>query len=149
MSSDDDFSEFEEHAQSAFFSDASPVEFVRFALAAYSHRCAISGEQFHPEDRLPLPHLDVVLIRPMALGGLPELGNCLVLEEHVARAFRRGIVQVADDFTVLLPAPADLEHRLAIHVRPGNKLLLPQDPLFHPSQSALAFHRALFSGSEQ
>ncbi len=146
MGTDDDSGHFGEGPQRGFnLSPESAVEFHCFGLRVYNFRCAISGEQFLP-DTIPHPHLEVVLIRPAALGGQAEFGNVIVLEEHVARAFRRGIVQVSDDLEVVVPDRAKLEPRLARNVVAGHPLFLPDDLLFWPHREAFSFHRALFDG---
>lgn len=138
--------QFDDRPQSAFTlaSDAA-TSLVRLALGSYRYRCAMTGEQFHPEPILPHPHLDVVPIQPLVLDGPQEIGNCLVLEENAARAFRRGLIQVSDDFRIIVPAPDRLDARLAPHVTPMQPLHLPEDPILWPHPARLAFHRALFA----
>ena len=146
MGTDDDSGHFGELPQAGFtLSPDSATAFHRFALATYSYRCAITGEQFLPEI-IPHPHLDVVPIQPLALGGQVEIGNVVVLEEHVARAFRRGLIQVSDDLLVLIPDRAQLDPRLVKHVVGVRHLVLPDDHLLRPRLAAFSFHRALFAG---
>ena len=119
--------------------------FNRSVLEAYGLRCAISGERFLAEPAQPHPHLEVVAIRPLALGGAVSIGNCLALEQQIARHFRRGIIQIDEDFRVVVAEPAALEPAIRPHVIAGRVLFLPALPEHWPGLASLAFHRRLFA----
>jgi hypothetical protein len=127
------------------FDLAGAQEFYRSVLATYGHRCAVTGETLFPEELLPHPHLEVVLLQPMALGGTLTPGNCLVAEEQVARHVRRGHVVFDADYRVHVPDPGQIKPAVAPHVVEGRKLFLPSDPLFWPTRDALDYHRRMFS----
>lgn len=121
------------------------LEFYRLALAAYNYRCAISGLQFSPQDKILHERLDVVPIHPRELGGPLEIGNALVLESSLAAAFGQGLISVADDFTLAVPRPDALTTAQRALIAPGRMLLLPKDPLFRPAAKHLHFHRLVIA----
>jgi predicted restriction endonuclease len=109
-------------------------------LMAYGYRCALTGEQFEPISRGVHPSLRVVAIHPRDKGGPLHIGNFLLLCADAERAFRLGQVLVADDFG-LVPDYTALDPDLAARLNPDGRLLLPQDPLYHPDRALLAWHR--------
>lgn len=146
MVSDDDG--FDEIPQSGFGLDASSlVAFMRSALNGFAHRCALTGLGFPGEAVLPHPHLDVVLIRPLALGGQAVAGNVLVLETHAARAFRRGGILVDPHYRVAIAEPDLVDPGLAVHLVAGRRLFLPPERRWWPQIGALAAHARFFGHS--
>lgn len=138
MIRDHDDSGFGERLQAGFDAAAlSSIAFYDFALAAYSYRCAISGVRYARPGGNLHDRLDVVRIHPAELGGPLEIGNVLVLERGIARAFQHGLISVEDDFRVVVLRPEALDGA----VLPGRKLFLPNDPLLYPDRKHLQFHR--------
>ena len=121
------------------------LAFYCLALSAYEYRCAVSGLQFSPQDKILHERLDVVPIHPRELGGPLEMGNALVLETSLAAAFGQGLITATDDFKVAVPRLAALSDEQRALVEPGRALLLPADPLFYPAAKRLHFHRLVIA----
>ena len=117
------------------------VGFYRFALQTYQYRCAISGLRVDPQDKALHEKLEVVLIHPREFGGELAIGNVLVLESRLAQLFSTGVLSVAADETLLVARPNAIPADVEDLVRPGAKLLLPEDDLLRPSGKNLQFHR--------
>lgn len=132
------------------FDAGAPLEayeaIYRLVLMSYRYRCALTGEQFLPDVGIIHPHLDVVPIRPRALGGPLEISNFLALEEHAAKAFRAGIIEVEDDYRVVVTRPDALDRAVAVRLHPGGRLLVPDEALFRPSPAHLAYARRAHRG---
>tara|TARA_R110002124_G_scaffold114535_5_gene269180 strand:+ start:4061 stop:4513 length:453 start_codon:yes stop_codon:yes gene_type:complete len=129
----------------AGFAASAPLEdyeaIYRLVLSAYGYRCALTGEQFMPETGLLHPHLAVEAIRPRDAGGPLQINNYIALEEHAARAFRRGEVLIEDDYRIVVPNPDALDQAVLVRLNPDGQLLVPAEALFRPSPAHLAFHR--------
>jgi hypothetical protein len=114
-------------------------------LRRWSYRCAITGRQFAPEGR-PHPILQVVAIRPRALGGPLHAGNYLPMVAPAERAWRSGAIAAGPQFDILAVLdrlPPDLLEAM----RPEGKLLVPDDQAFWPGAEHLAFHRTHIFGA--
>ena len=118
----------------------------RLVLSAYGYRCALTGEQFLPETGLLHPHLVVEAIRPRDAGGPLQINNYLALEEHAARAFRRGQILVEDDYRIVVPNADALDRAVLLRLNSNGRLLVPAQALFRPSPAHLAFHRLSMRG---
>jgi len=113
----------------------------RLVLTAYGYRCALTGEQFYPEAGLLHPHLVVEAIRPREAGGPLQVDNYMALEEHAARAFRRGEVVIADDYRIVVPNREAISRAVLVRLNADGRLLVPAEELLRPSPAHLAFHR--------
>ncbi|HLV83509.1 MAG TPA: hypothetical protein VKY62_07005 [Devosia sp.] len=133
------------------FAAAAPLEayeaIYRLVLSAYSYRCALTGEQFLPDIGLLHPHLTVEAIRPRDVGGPLQINNYIALEEHAARAFRRGQILIEDDYRIVVPSPDALDYAVLVRLNASGRLLVPAEGLFQPSAAHLAFRRLSVLGS--
>ncbi|MGK2227178.1 hypothetical protein [uncultured Devosia sp.] len=127
------------------FAAAAPLEayeaIYRLVLSAYRYRCALTGEQFLADVGLLHPHLAVEAIRPRGTGGPLQINNYIALEEHAARAFRRGQILIEDDYGITVPNPDALDPAVLVRLNADRRLLVPVEGLFQPSPAHLAFHR--------
>ena len=109
----------------------------------YGHRCAITGLQVRHGIRASL--IDACHIVPWADSFDDTISNGLALCPNLHRAFDRGLVSVADDFTVLVsPRLQENDSSHAIGPFAGRRLLLPTEKRHWPAPENLAQHRARF-----
>lgn len=143
ISSDDNFG-FDEAR--AVFEAAPSLETYRAiyeqVLTAYGFRCALTGEQFERISGVH-PTLRVVAIWPREEGGPLHMGNYLPLSADAATAFRLGHFIVDDEYRVIADRRV-MAPELAAQLPADGRLLLPDDPLYHPDKTLLAHHRDMF-----
>ncbi|WDR01239.1 hypothetical protein PSQ19_10260 [Devosia algicola] len=109
-------------------------------LVAYGFHCALTGQKFDSISDGVHTALQVVAIRPRALGGPLHVSNYLCLADMAARAFARGHWLVDDDYGVVADRRV-MVPELARALRVEGRLLLPEDRLYHPDRTQLAWHR--------
>jgi len=102
---------------------------------AYQRRCAVTAEK-------TLPALEAAHIQPYSLGGVHEASNGLLLRRDIHSLFDAGYVTVTPDlhFEVSRHIHDDYgngRHYYALH---GQAIAVPENPVFHPNKTALAWH---------
>lgn len=116
------------------------VAFRRKVREAYDYRCAMSGLRLRNGGGRP--EVQAAHIRPVEQQGSDSVRNGLALSGTLHWMFDRGLISVADDCETILVSrnkvPSDVVDRL---LRPGGKLLRPQDPRNAPHPGNLQWHR--------
>ncbi|MFM2355718.1 MAG: hypothetical protein RLZZ528_1454, partial [Pseudomonadota bacterium] len=101
------------------------VAFRRKVREAYNYRCAISGLQLRNGGGRP--EVNAAHIRPVEQKGSDSVRNGLALSGTLHWMFDRGLLSVADDWSILVSGnkvPNEVAARL---VHPGMRLMLPAD----------------------
>lgn len=124
-------------------------EFIRSAsfkeaiLKVYDFTCSISGYAISGHSsRL----VDACHIKPFAEFGIDHVTNGFCLTPTLHRAFDRGVITVADDFTVRVSkniSESDSPYNLSQF--DGASLHLPTDQRLHPLQENFEWHREYFA----
>ena len=115
------------------------VAFRRKVRAAYDYRCAMSGLRLRNGGGRP--EVQAAHIRPVDHHGSDAVRNGLALSGTLHWMFDRGLVSVAEDWTILVShnkVPTDVVNRLLL---PKGKLSLPSNPADWPHPDNLAWHR--------
>lgn len=116
------------------------VAFSRKVREAYGNRCAMSGLQLRNGGGRP--EVQAAHFRPVERDGSDSVRNGLALSGTLHWMFDRGLISVADDNETILVSrnkvPGDVVGRL---IRPGGKLLRPEDPHQMPHPQNLRWHR--------
>ncbi|MFM1862316.1 MAG: hypothetical protein RLZ26_838 [Pseudomonadota bacterium] len=115
------------------------VAFRRKVRAAYANRCAMSGLALRNGGGRP--EVQAAHIRPVDHGGSDSLRNGIALTGTLHWMFDRGLVSVAEDWTILVSrnkVPGEVIDRL---IRPGGTLARPHDPRDWPHPANLRWHR--------
>jgi putative restriction endonuclease len=112
---------------------------------AYRARCAMSGLALRNGGGRP--EVEAAHIRPVAEQGPDIVQNGLALSGTLHWMFDRGLLAVDEDRRVLVARDSvvgEIQDRL---LRPDRRLVLPADPLHHPHEAFLAWHRRhIFKG---
>ncbi|MFQ6756773.1 HNH endonuclease [Cereibacter sphaeroides] len=116
------------------------VAFSRKVREAYGYRCAMSGLQLRNGGGRP--EVQAAHIRPVERDGSDSVRNGLALSGTLHWMFDRGLISVANDNETILVSknkvPGDVIDRL---IRPGGKLLKPDNPHCMPHPENLRWHR--------
>ncbi|MCB1357616.1 MAG: HNH endonuclease [Maritimibacter sp.] len=116
------------------------VAFRRKVREAYDYRCAMSGPRLRNGGGRP--EVQAAHIRPVEQQGSDSVRNGLALSGTLHWMFDRGLISVAHDCETILVSrnkvPGDVVDRL---LRPGGKLLRPEDPRNAPHPGNLQWHR--------
>ena len=115
------------------------VAFRRRVREAYRHRCALSGLELRNGGGRP--EVAAAHIRPVARQGSDSVRNGLALSATLHWMFDRGLVAVADDFSILVShnkVPPGIADRL---IHPSGRMLLPPDERDWPHPRNLRWHR--------
>ncbi|TRD20653.1 HNH endonuclease [Palleronia caenipelagi] len=115
------------------------VAFRRKVRDAYDYTCALSGLQL--KNGGGRPEVQAAHIVPVAEQGSDSVRNGLALSGTLHWMFDRGLVSVADDYSILVSrnkVPSEVSDRL---LAPSGKLTLPDDPRDHPHSENLRWHR--------
>lgn len=105
-------------------------------LDAYGRACAVTGEH-------SLPVLEAAHIRPFSQGGAHRVDNGLALRTDLHRLFDKGYVTVDEQrrFIVGRRLKEEFENGRSYYGLHGHPVHLPKQQSFHPSATALAWHR--------
>ncbi len=113
--------------------------FGRQVKAAYHGRCAISGLELRNGGGRP--EVEAAHIRPVSKGGPDVVRNGLALSGTLHWMFDRGLIGIAEDYRILVShnkvSPETVERLIA----PEQRLILPDDPRYHPHPEYLRYHR--------
>lgn len=115
------------------------VAFRRRVREAYDYRCAISGLRLRNGGGRP--EVQAAHIRPVELAGSDSVRNGIALSGTLHWMFDRGLLSIADDWTVLVSrnkVPSEVVDRLIVADR---KLRLPKDQQDWPHPENLRWHR--------
>lgn len=115
------------------------VAFRRKVRQAYDYRCAISGLRLRNGGGRP--EVNASHIRPVNQKGSDSVRNGLALSGTLHWMFDRGLISVADDWSILVSSnkvPRDVTDRL---LAPSGKLCLPIEPQNWPHPENLKWHR--------
>lgn len=124
------------------FRDAS---FARQVKRAYGGRCAISGLELRNGGGRA--EVEAAHIKPVAHGGPDIVMNGIALSGTIHWMFDRGLISIADDFSVLV-SHNKVDKAVADRLfHPGNTLLLPEDKRYHPHPDFLRYHRENIFGN--
>jgi HNH endonuclease len=101
----------------------------------YSRRCAVTGER-------ALPVLEAAHIKPVAVGGLHELPNGLLLRSDIHRLFDRGYVTVTPEllFRVSKRLKTDFDNGEPYYPLEGALAHVPALTEHRPSREFLEWH---------
>lgn len=105
---------------------------------AYDNTCAISGLRILNGGGRA--EAQAAHIRPVAKNGPDSVRNGLALSATVHWMFDRGLISVADDYTLLLKQAAIPESARPL-INPGRRLRLPAQRRDYPHRRFLQFHR--------
>lgn len=115
------------------------VAFRRKVREAYDFRCAISGLRLRNGGGRP--EVQAAHIRPVESAGSDSVRNGVALSGTLHWMFDRGLLSIADDWTVLVSrnkVPSEVIDRLIVSDR---KLRLPQKQQDWPHPENLRWHR--------
>jgi len=113
--------------------------FARQVKAAYKGRCAISGLELRNGGGRP--EVEAAHIRPVKDDGPDTVRNGLALSGTLHWMFDRGLISVSENYEILIShnkVPLETVSRL---IAPEQRLLLPDNPRFHPHPEYLRYHR--------
>ncbi len=102
---------------------------------AYGRHCAVSGEK-------TLPVLEAAHIKPVAEGGLHDIGNGLLLRSDIHTLFDRGYVTVSPDhrFRVSPRLRADWQNGRIYYELDGREISAPKREGLKPYREVLEWH---------
>lgn len=115
------------------------IAFRRKVRASYDYRCAMSGLRLRNGGGRP--EVQAAHIRPVESKGSDAVRNGVALSGTLHWMFDRGLVSVADDWTILVSrnkVPRDVVERLIV---PDGRLRLPEEPRDWPHPENLRWHR--------
>lgn len=115
------------------------VAFRRKVREAYDYRCSMSGLRLRNGGGRP--EVQAAHIRPVERQGSDAVRNGLALSGTLHWMFDRGLLSVADDWSILVSrnkVPAEVVDRLIV---PHGRLCLPRDPSEWPHPQNLRWHR--------
>jgi putative restriction endonuclease len=112
---------------------------------AYDNRCAVTGIRIvNGGGRAEVQAAHVL---PVAIGGPDIVQNGIALSATAHWLFDRHLISLGEDYRLLVShnkVPSELKTLFAPQ---ADRVLLPADPRFWPSQRFLATHRERFGGS--
>lgn len=120
------------------------VAFRRSVRAAYDYRCAMSGLRLRNGGGRP--EVQAAHIRSVAHQGSDSTRNGLALSGTLHWMFDRGLLSVADDWSILVSrnkVPSEVVDRL---LSPSGKIILPKDERHWPHRDNLKWHRETVYG---
>lgn len=115
------------------------VAFRRKVREAYDYRCAMSGLRL--SNGGGRPEVNAAHIRPVERQGSDSVRNGLALSGTLHWMFDRGLLSVADDWSILVSrnkVPSDVVDRLIVQ---SGKLCRPKDTRNWPHPENLKWHR--------
>lgn len=113
--------------------------FARQVKTAYKGRCAISGLELRNGGGRP--EVEAAHIRSVANDGPDTVRNGLALSGTLHWMFDRGLISVAEDLKILISHNKVPQETVVRLIAPEQRLLLPDNPRFHPHPEYLRYHR--------
>ncbi|MBL4756989.1 MAG: HNH endonuclease [Rhizobiales bacterium] len=113
------------------------AKFKQSIRKAYDRTCAFTGLRLiNGKGR---PEVEAAHIMPVHKNGPDSIRNGIALSGTVHWMFDRGLLSLADDFTIL--KSRQLNHDVSHILLPGMKALVPQNPNYQPHPFYLDWHR--------
>lgn len=113
--------------------------FARMVRRAYGGRCAISGLRLRNGGGRA--EVEAAHIRAVADGGPDVVRNGIALSGTLHWMFDRGLIKVADDYSLLISDNKVDKPTVARLVNPDRRLMVPDDPRLRPHPDYLRWHR--------
>lgn len=107
--------------------------FRQKVLAAYGHRCCVTGES-------TIKVLVAAHIQPYVNRESNHVQNGLALRTDLHKLFDAGLLTVVDEYRLAISSRLKSEGYAAYH---GRKMLLPDKATHWPSREALDLHRTV------
>jgi putative restriction endonuclease len=114
------------------------VAFRRHVRTAYANTCAVTGLRLINGGGRP--EVQAAHIRSVEADGPDTIRNGIALTGTAHWLFDRGLLSVADDYTILV-APHGVPDDLYKLILPERKLRVPANPDLRPHATYLAWHR--------
>lgn len=109
--------------------------FRDFLMVGYQELCAVSRTVIRSDRFL---NLEAAHIKPNSHGGLFLPNNGLALSRDLHFAFDKGFFTINDDFTIRVHDEVTSDY---LKNYDGEKIYVPSDNFFQPSQENLAYHQ--------
>jgi putative restriction endonuclease len=123
------------------FRDAAFSEAVK---SVYQNTCAVTGLSIINGGGRA--EVQAAHIRPVAASGPDSVRNGIALCSTVRWMFDRGLLSLADDYTILM-ARGRVPEPVRRLINPDHRLRLPPRPEFRPHLNFLRYHReSVFKG---
>jgi putative restriction endonuclease len=118
--------------------------FKREVPKIYNHTCAISGLRISAIINVSM--VDACHIVPFSEDYDDTLTNGIALCPNLHRAFDRGLISIADDYTVLVNKNFVEDQKSVFNISQfaGKKMFLPFSEYLYPSLENISFHRKRF-----
>lgn len=115
--------------------------FKREIPKIYNFTCAISGMRLDATTNVSM--IDACHIVPFSESYDDTIPNGIALSPTLHRAFDRGLISISDDYKVIVHAhfTENLNSPYNLTQFHNQKIILPENPNFHPSPSNLQTHR--------
>lgn len=107
--------------------------FRQKVLAAYGHRCCVTGES-------SLEVLDAAHIQPYVNRESNHVQNGLALRADLHKLFDAGLLTIDDEYRLAISSRLKSKAYAAYH---GRKMSLPDEVAQRPSRDALDVHRTV------
>lgn len=115
------------------------ASFARNVRRAYGGRCAVSG--LHLRNGGGRAEVEAAHIRAVADGGPDVVQNGIALSGTIHWMFDRGLIKVADDYSLLISDNKVDKPTVDRLINPERRLLIPDDPRLRPHPDYLRWHR--------
>lgn len=106
--------------------------------AAYDNTCAVTGLRIINGGGRP--EVQAAHIKPVAESGPDSMRNGLALSGTAHWMFDRGLISIADDYSLLLREEAIPGHFFRI-INEDRRLKVPESPSLRPHPTFLGYHR--------
>jgi Predicted restriction endonuclease len=114
------------------------AKFKQHVREVYDRRCAFTGLRLiNGRGR---PEVEAAHIKPVEAGGPDSIRNGIALSGTVHWMFDRGLLSLADDFTIL--TSRHLNHDVSKLLVPDMRALVPDAPHLRPHPHYLEWHRS-------
>lgn len=113
------------------------AKFRQHVRKAYDRTCAFTGLRLINGGGRP--EVEAAHIVPVEKGGNDSIRNGIALSGTVHWMFDRGLLSLANDFTIL--RSRHLNHDVSHLLRPDMKALVPNEPRLQPHPEYLGWHR--------
>jgi putative restriction endonuclease len=116
--------------------------FMETVVNVYNHSCAFCGEQSEGPDGSP--EVEATYIYPRDNDGMIDIRNGLALCKSHQWAFNVDWIAISDDHRVLVRPTPEGATRNKLEPLADKKMVLPDNPDYHPHPTFLRAHRDLF-----
>ena len=115
--------------------------FRDFVLTGYGNACAITGQI---ADSGLTGNIDVVYIKPRAMGGACLPSNGIALASNLSLPFLQGLFTITEQYVVRVHPSVKDDYLRSLD---GRQIRIPPHDFFRPAQDNLRFHRDIIWGS--